>query len=171
MKKEKETEIIDTTTLNLEAIQEAATASQDLIPQMNVTMPIVAEEKEKNLIEDEKILGLYDEVLDRIREDRKEIDNYLVQFGEMVINGGDATTSSKEAVVNLLKLKSDTADKMTKIADLWTRVKMKETNTFPKYLAAHQNNTINIDAKKSLSSEDKRTIIENENKRLKKEII
>jgi hypothetical protein len=167
MKKEKETR-----TLNLEAIQEAATASQDLIPQMNVAMPaVVPEDKEKNLIEDEKILGLYEEVLNDIRGSEKEIGEYLVQFGEMVLNGGDATTSSKEAVVNLLKLKSDTADKKIKIADLWTRIKLKETNTYRPYLNAHQNNTINIDAKKSLSSEDKRTIIENENKRLKKEII
>ena len=48
----------------------------------------------------------------------------------MVLNGGDASTSSKEALVNLLKIKSDTADKMAKIADLMTRLKMKERSTY-----------------------------------------
>jgi hypothetical protein len=33
---------------------------------------------------------------------------------------------------------------MAIVADLMTRVKLKERDTFPKYLAAHQNNTINI---------------------------
>lgn len=35
-------------------------------------------------------------------------------------------------------------DKMSKVADLMTRVKLKDKDTFPKYLAANQNNTINI---------------------------
>jgi uncharacterized protein Yka (UPF0111/DUF47 family) len=62
----------------------------------------------------------------------------------MVFNGGDSTTSSKEALINLIKVKSDTADKMSKIADLMTRIKLKERDTFPRYLAASQNNTINV---------------------------
>ena len=33
---------------------------------------------------------------------------------------------------------------MAKIADLVTRVKLKERDTFPRYLAASQNNTINV---------------------------
>jgi hypothetical protein len=36
------------------------------------------------------------------------------------------------------------SDKMSKVADLMTRIKLKERDTFPKYLAAQQNNTINI---------------------------
>ena len=62
----------------------------------------------------------------------------------MVMNDGDATSSTKEALVNLIKIKSDMSDKMSKVADLMTRIKLKERDTFPKYLAAQQNNTINI---------------------------
>ena len=62
----------------------------------------------------------------------------------MVFNEGDSTTSSKEAVVNLIKLRSEQSDKMTKVADLMTRIKLKERDTFPRYMAASQNNTINI---------------------------
>jgi hypothetical protein len=171
MKKEKETEIIDGTTLNLEAIQETADASQGLIPHMNVNMPAVQEDQ-KPLIEDEKLVGVLDEVLSNIRQDRLDIDGLLSEFTEMVINGGDATTSSKEAVVNLLKIKTDTSDKMSKVVEQMIRIKFKDGNTFPKYLAAHQNNTINIAAsKKTLSSEEKRAIIENANNKFKKEII
>jgi len=60
------------------------------------------------------------------------------------MNDGDATSSTKEALVNLIKIKSDMSDKMSKVADLMTRIKLKERDTFPKYLAAQQNNTINI---------------------------
>lgn len=116
----------------------------DLVPQMSVNVPAKVDDKEDNLIEDETLLNLYDEILVNLRGDRKELDDILSNFLNMVINEGDATTSSKEAVVNLLKIKTDTADKMTKIADLMTRIKMKDRDTFPRYLAAHQNNTINI---------------------------
>jgi len=67
----------------------------------------------------------------------------------MVINEGDATSASKEALVNLVKIKSETADKMTKIADLMTRIKLKERDTFPRYLAAQQKNTIQISSSSS----------------------
>ena len=66
----------------------------------------------------------------------------------MVMNEGDASSASKEAIVNLLKIKSDTSDKMAKIADLRTRMKMKERDTFPRYLAAQQNNKIIIEGSK-----------------------
>lgn len=138
----------------------------ELIPQMNVIVP-ETEEKE-DLIKDQKILDVYDEILDNIRNDRKEIDELLTSFKDMVLNDGDATTSSKEAMVNLVKIKTDTSDRMSKVADLMTRIKLKETNTFPKYLAVHQNNTINNNPKK-LTSEEKRKLIESENKKNKKD--
>ena len=66
----------------------------------------------------------------------------LTTFVDMVINDGDSTSASKEALVNLVKIKSDSADKMAKVAELMTRCKLKEI--FPKYLNAKQENTINI---------------------------
>src|SRR5690606_6613571 len=99
---------------------------------------------ESNLIQDDMLLGIYAEILGNLRQDRVEIDSYLQNIAEMVMQGGDATSASKEALVQLVKTKTETADKMAKIADLMTRVKLKEKDTFPRYLAASQNNTINI---------------------------
>ena len=52
------------------------------------------------------------------------------------------------------------SDKMSKIADLMTRIKIKDKDTFPKYLAANQNNTININ-----SGNSKRQFLESLNKK------
>jgi hypothetical protein len=121
---------------------------QDVIPQMNVNVPmpemINFEDEKVSIVSDEQLVGLYVEILDCIRDDRQQVSTFIDTVAEMVINDGDATSSSKEALVNLVKIKSDITDKMTKVADLMTRVKLKEKDTFPKYLAANQNNTINI---------------------------
>lgn len=111
------------------------------MPKMEVTLPPPPEQKE-NIISDQMLLGIYGEIMENIRTDRKELDGLLTNFMDMVINEGDSTAGSKEALVNLVKIKSDTSDKMSKIADLMTRIKMKSTDTFPAYLA--QKNTINI---------------------------
>lgn len=113
-----------------------------LMPSMNVGLP--EETEETALITDEALMGVYGEIMENIREDREQVEGILQQFAEMVINSGDSSSSSKEALVNLLKMKTDTADKMSKVADLMTRLKLKEKDTFPRYLAAKQNNTINI---------------------------
>jgi hypothetical protein len=114
-----------------------------LIPTMNVNMqPAIPTRDVGDLIPDAKLVKVYDEVLDNIRRDRDEIDTVLSTFVNMVINEGDATTSSKEALVNLIKMKADQADKMSKMADLMTRLKMKDP--FPKYMAAHQTNNVTI---------------------------
>jgi len=121
---------------------------KDVVPQMHVSLPELQPAKE--LIEDERLLGIYDEILNNLRTDRSQVDEVLGNFLEMVMNQGDSSTSSKEAVVNLLKLKIDSADKMTKIGDLMTRIKMKDTNTYKPYLSAKQDNktTINISGNK-----------------------
>lgn len=118
----------------------------DVLPQMSVSVPELPamDEEKKPLVADEELLGMYGEIMNCIKEDREQVSGFVDTMAEMVINDGDATTSSKEALVNLLKIKTDMTDKMTKIADLMTRVKLKERDTFPKYLAANQNNTINI---------------------------
>jgi cellobiose-specific phosphotransferase system component IIA len=139
---------------------------QDVIPHMNVGVPtteITVEEERKSIISDGEILGIYGEIMDCIREDRKQVSDFIDTMAEMVINDGDATSSSKEALVNLVKIKSDMSDKMGKVADLMTRVKLKEKDTFPKYLAANQNNTINISEGAS-----RRSLIEAINKAKKK---
>ena len=115
-----------------------------VIPAMNVNLPMQQPQQEQNLVSDEALLGIYGEILQNLREDRDELNRLLSTFSDMVVNDGDASPASKEALVNLVKVKSDAADKMAKIADLMTRVKLKEKDTFPRYLAAHQNNTINI---------------------------
>jgi len=161
-----EMELMDMLPMDMEIIDEIATASKEMIPQMNVAVPPAEENK---LISDEKMVGVYDEVLENIRQDRAEIDNLKSQFEEMVLNGGDATTASKEALVNLMKMKLDTSDKMSKIADLMTRAR--GVNTFPKYFAANQNNTINMSSKRALTPHEKRTLIENEVKKQNKEVI
>lgn len=118
-----------------------------LIPKMNVSIP--AERQQGGdisaLVSDEQLMSIYAEIIDGLRKDKEEVDNYVATFADMVINEGDATTSSKETFVKLVELKTtNIPDKMIKVADLMTRLKMKEKDTFPKYLAAHQNNTINI---------------------------
>lgn len=134
----------------------------DLIPKMDLNLPEIAEPE--NLISDESLLGVYDEVLGNLRRVEVEVDGVLNPLIEMVIQQGDATSSSKEAMVNLLKSKIDIANSMSKVADLMTRVKLKETNSFPKYLAAHQNNTINISAKPKMN---KRALLEKLNREKK----
>ena len=81
----------------------------------------------------------------QLREDRVALDEVLVNFIDMVMNEGDSTSASKEAIVNLIKVKSDASDKMAKVADLMTRIKLKDRDTFPRYLAAQQNNKITIE--------------------------
>lgn len=116
-----------------------------VIPSMNVNVPAKTDDADgKIAVNDEALLGMYENILEKIDSDTKEISEVLNQFLEMVINGGDSTTSSKEALVKLIEMKSNQADKMTKVAELKTRIHLKERDTFPRYLAAQQHNTINI---------------------------
>lgn len=122
-----------------------------LLPTMNVGKDLVPE-KEECIVKDEALIGLYDEILENCRKDRSSVDEVLTNFLDMVMNDGDASSASKEAIVNLIKIKSDTADKMAKVADLMTRIKLKDKDTFPRYLAQQQNNKVVIEG-------DKRSLI------------
>lgn len=116
------------------------------LPNMNVNLALPEQAKDTEIVKSDQLIPLYNEILHDIRDDRTEIDEVLRTFLDMVTNEGDATTSSKEAVVNLLKLKSETADKKTRVMDLLLRAFLKEKdNGFPRYLAAKQENTINIE--------------------------
>jgi hypothetical protein len=120
-----------------------------ILPTMNVSKELTSGSDDKEcIVKDENLLGLYDEILTNCRDDRSKVDEILSTFLEMVINDGDASSASKEAIVNLMKIKSDTADKMSKVADLMTRLKLKDKDTFPRYLAAQQNNKVVIEGSK-----------------------
>lgn len=123
---------------------------ENLIPQMNVNVPAPQQQsEEKVLIPDEVWLGWCHEVLNNLRQERQEVDEVKQSLVEMVINEGDSTSASKEAMTKMFEIKAGISEKMTRVLDLATRVKLKERDTFPRYLAAHQNNTINLDGNNS----------------------
>lgn len=109
---------------------------------------IKKEEKKEELsiVSDERLLNIYDEIMNNLRSDRNQVESLVDTFSNMVVNDGDSSTSSKEALVNLIKTKIDASDKMSKIADLMTRIKLKQPDTFPAYLNKNKesSNTINI---------------------------
>jgi cellobiose-specific phosphotransferase system component IIA len=133
-------------------------SAAELVPNMPISATPLSDQKQ-DIISDEEITDIYKEILNNIREDRKQTDDFINNFADLVINEGDSTSASKEALVNLLKIKTDMSDKMSKVADLMTRIKLKDRDTFPKYLAANQSNTININ-----SGNNKRQLIEALNK-------
>lgn len=110
------------------------------------------------IVSDNDLVNIYDDIVNMIRKDREEVDDVLANFVNMVMNEGDGSTASKEAIVNLLKMKMDSADKLSKVADLKTRIKLKDRNTFPGYLAQH--NTYNLGGEKL----DKRAMLQELNK-------
>lgn len=115
-----------------------------LIPSMNVTVPDQVLQPKPEMITDDQLTGIYDEILGMLRKEHSQVTDYIDNFAEMVINGGDSSTSSKEALVNLVKIRTDIPDKMVKVADLMTRLKMKDPNTYKPYLTAHQTNNVVI---------------------------
>lgn len=86
------------------------------------------------IIENDTLLKVYDEILDNLRSDVKQASELLDNFANMVINDGDSSTASKEALVNLLKTKIEATDKMTKVADLMTRITLKQPDTYKPYM-------------------------------------
>jgi|694.fasta_scaffold152013_3 hypothetical protein len=115
------------------------------VPAMNVAVP--TQMPSSNITEND-LQNIYSEIMDDLRSDRKEIDVLLSNFVEMVMNEGDSSSSSKEAVVNLVKIKNDVADKKAKIADLMTSLVLKDKNISK--LQATQNNHIHITDRRAI---------------------
>jgi uncharacterized membrane-anchored protein len=120
-------------------------SDQSIIPPLPIVM---SENNQSSPVSDNDLLDIYNEILDDLRNDRKEVDSILANFVEMVMNEGDSTSSSKEALVNLAKLKSDIAIGKTKIADLMTSLKLKEKQGSK--IQATQNNNITITDRRNL---------------------
>jgi hypothetical protein len=113
------------------------------VPTLNVNVGMPKEApKSGELIKKEDITGYFAEVFSDMRADRVELDEVIQNFTDMVFNpaSGEASAATKETLANLLKTKSDMADKKIKAIDLMLRAYLKEKDTFPKYLAVHQHN-------------------------------
>lgn len=134
-----------------------------IMPSMKVAKELIEPEQKECIVKDEILLNLYDEILGNCRKDRDQCTEVMTNFLDMVMNDGDASSASKEAIVNLLKVKTDLSDKMSKVADLMTRIKLKDKDTFPRYLAAQQQNHIHLG-----ESVSKRELIKLTNKVKKK---
>lgn len=141
-------EIEDNASLCVPASHVSEDDLNDLMPKMNImasNQPVASDASA--LITDDQYLGFLEEIMNNIREDRKQVSDYVDNMADMVINDGDASTSSKEALVNLVKIKTDMQDKMLKTADLMTRLKLKNTYAYsgPHLNAMQQNNFIGSD--------------------------
>jgi hypothetical protein len=99
-----------------------------------------------SIVSDESLLGVYGEIMNNLRDDRSQVSALVDTFSNMVLNDGDSSTASKEALVNLLKTKIDATDKMAKIADLMTRIKLRQPDTFQPWMGKGKEKgpTINI---------------------------
>jgi hypothetical protein len=131
------------------------------MPSLSINL---APKDETPVVTTDKMISIYSEILDDIREDRKEVSEVFDIIKNMVMNEGDATHSTKEAMVNLLKLKHETSDKKTKVMELLMRVVLKDRSTFPGYLAAHQENKVIINSKPRNTRSLIEKIIEEEKK-------
>ena len=84
-----------------------------------------------------------------------QVSDYLDNVAEMVINGGDATPASKEALVNLVKIKTDIQDKMLKALDQMGRLKNKNTYAYSgAHMNAVQQNNYNISKEEDLNRKE-----------------
>lgn len=137
-------------------------AKQDKIAKEDLQMPPVAlninipatTEPKNELVQAEQIVSLCKTILSDIDSEKEEINLSFNNFSEMVFNAGDATSASKEALVNLLKLKSDMVDKKMKMAEFMLKAFSKEG---PKTVTAHQHNDFHIggDKRKLFADLDK----------------
>ena len=128
------------------------------VPAMNVA--ITTATGTTTSVTETDLQNIYHEIMDDLRSDRKEIDILLNNFVEMVMNEGDSSSASKEAVVNLVKIKNDVADKKAKIADLMTSLVLKDKNISK--LNATQNNHIHITDKRAILETLKKAKVQNE---------
>lgn len=124
-------------------IEDILRPSELPIPSMNVEMSATQSTKEeKPLITNDEMVEMYKKIFDHCEEDRKEADELFQSLKDMVVNDGDANHSTKEAMIQSLRIRCESADKETKIMDLLMRYILKDRDTFPRYLAQNQENNI-----------------------------
>ena len=95
-----------------------------IMSEKEVLEPKLVNQTENNemseIVTDGDLVDMYDDIVNMVRKDREEVSEVLGNFVNMVMNEGDGSSASKEAIVALLKMKMDDADKLSKVADLKT---------------------------------------------------
>ena len=120
------------------------------IPQVALNINLPATEPKNELVKSEELVGMCHQIEVDIEKEKNEITETFNNFAEMVFNAGDATSASKEALVNLLKLRSDLVDKKARLAEMMLKIFMKDG---VKTVTAHQHNDIHISDKAKLLRE------------------
>lgn len=120
------------------------------IPQIALNVNIPVPESDLQIIEPNQITNLVQTVMTDIDCEKTEIQEAYANFADMVFNSGDATSASKEALVNLLKLKSDLIDKKSKMLEMMIKVYKTEG---PKTVTVKQENDFHVHDKRKLFSD------------------
>ena len=131
-------------------IKDMDSPQENTMPQVAMNINIPANDPKSELIKAEQIVGMCQQIAADIESEKNEITDTFNNFAEMVFNAGDATSASKEALVNLLKLRSDMVDKKARLAEMMLKVFMKDG---VKNVTAHQHNDIHITDKGKLIRE------------------
>lgn len=82
-------------------------------------------EQEVPIFDNDEIRQMHFHILENIKNDSENLDTVINYFHEVVVDNGDASNSSKEALVNLIKIKTDLNDQMTKIYSEMLKTKNK----------------------------------------------
>jgi hypothetical protein len=135
-----ETREIDQVELEPE-VEDVLRPSEFPVPQMNLNMQS-AQKEETPVVTNTDMIEIYKKILSYCEEDRTEANDAFKTFMDMAVNDGDASHSTKECMVQLLRIRCESTDKMTKVMDLLMRYVLKDRDTFPRYLAANQENNI-----------------------------
>lgn len=122
-------------------IEDVLRPSELPVPSMNVGLPQNVKE-ENPVVTNDDMIEMYKKIFSFVEEDRKESGELFETLKDMAINDGDASHSTKEAMIQALRIKVESSDKATKVMDLLMRYILKDRDTFPRYLAANQENNI-----------------------------
>lgn len=118
--------------------------TKSLVERENQVASLQVHSEDQPLVAKERIKEYYEQAIECIQQDREEASERYLQFADMAVNGGDPSSATKEAMVSLLKVKSDGVNQMVKILDLWTRLAMKDKATSSQIYAYQQNNKYEV---------------------------
>lgn len=123
-------------------IEDVLRPSELPVPSMNVGVNQASSKEENPVVTNDDMIDMYKKIFSFIEEDRKESGDLFDTLKDMAINDGDASHSTKEAMIQALRIRVESSDKATKVMDLLMRYILKDKDTFPRYLAANQENNI-----------------------------